>query len=169
MVLRELKDPLIVLLQDAEEAETNLDANPESQFARRTYIRSIFSALEGTVWLLKTACLAAVDATGKQLFTPAELALLREESYELRSNGEIKVSAKFLKLPDNIRFIYKFINKRFNSNIDTGSGGKKWEQFLISLEIRNRITHPKNTTAFIISDEETEICKGTSQWFCTLP
>ena len=164
MILRELRDPLVVLLHDADEAEAYLNANPESQFSRRIYVRSIFSTIEGSIWILKTACLAGTDAKGRQFFTPAELALLREESYELKSNGEVKVSIKFLKLPDNIRFVYKFINKRFKSDIDIGSGGKKWEEFLASLEIRNRITHPKDTSAFLISDEETEVCRRTSQW-----
>ena len=165
MILRELREPLIIILQDAAEAEVYLDDNLGSQFARRTYIRSIFAAIEGTLWLLKTACLAGKSSKGVRVFNPAEFALLKEESYDLKSNGEVKVSSKFLKLPDNIKFVFKYINKRVTVATDIGVGGKHWEEFLLALEVRNRITHPKNASAFTIKDEEIELCRRTSHWF----
>ena len=98
------------LLEDAAEAESNLDKNPTSQFARRTYIRTIFSCVEGTVWVLKDVCFKAKPTSGKRTMSVAEFSLLKEVSYELKNNGEIGTSAKFLRLPDNIRFTFKTIN-----------------------------------------------------------
>ena len=57
------------------------------------------------------------------------------------------------------------INRSFRSEIDLGVGKKQWSEFLESIEIRNRITHPKKATSFLISDNEIEACKNTSSWF----
>lgn len=165
MTIGQIKDSLMPMLEDAAEAESNLDKNPKSQFARRTYIRSIFSCLEGTVWILKDVCFKAKPTSGKRTMSVAEFSLLKEVSYELKNNGEIGTSAKFLRLPDNIRFTFKTINKLFKSEIDLGIGKKSWNEFLEALEVRNRITHPKQATSFIITDKEIEACKNTSSWF----
>jgi hypothetical protein len=165
MLLGEFRDPLMILLEDARQAEIHLDANPSSQFARRAYIRSVFATIEGSIWLIKTACLSAKNTKGQKMYTPSEFALLREESYELKSNGEVKISPKFLKLPDNIKFIFKYISKRSGYDINIGVGAKTWEGFLQALEIRHRITHPKNTAAFNITDDEIATCRATTSWF----
>lgn len=154
------------LLDDVAEAESYLDNHPpKSQFARRTYIRSIFSCIEGTIWLLKDVCFNAKPMKGVRTMSVAEYALLKEESYELKNNGEAAISAKFLRLPDNIKFTFRIINKLFRSEIDLKIGKKDWTDFLESLEIRHRITHPKKATSFEITDKEIERCKNTSSWF----
>lgn len=98
----------------------------------------------------------------------AEYALLSEESYELKSNGEPKVQTKFLRLPDNIRFIFSLINKLFQANIDLGIGKQEWEKFRKALEIRHRIIHPKESKAFEITDKEIKMCKEVCSWFNVL-
>lgn len=165
MTIGQIKDSLMALLEDAEEAEAYLDANPKSQFARRTYIRSIFSCIEGVIWILKDVCFNAKPLKGKRTISVAEYALLKDESYDLKNNGETATSSKFLRLSDNIKFTFKTINKLFRSEIELKIGKKEWTNFLESIEIRNRITHPKKTTSFTITDEEITICKKTSGWF----
>ena len=165
MTIGQIKDSLMALLEDAGEAEAYLDTNPKSQFAKRTYIRSIFSCIEGTIWILKDVCFNAKPMKGKRTMSVAEYALLKEESYELRNNGETSTSSKFLRLPDNIKFTFKTINKLFRSDIDLKIGKKEWTDFLESIEIRNRITHPKKATSFTITDKEITRCKNTSSWF----
>jgi hypothetical protein len=165
MTIGQIKDSLMPLLEDAADAESYLDNNPHSQFARRTYIRSIFSCIEGTIWILKDVCFNAKPIKGKRTMSVAEYALLKEESFELKNSGEPSTSAKFLRLPDNIKFTFKTINKLFRSEIDLKIDKKDWTDFLESLEIRHRITHPKKAISFVITDKEIERCKNTSSWF----
>ena len=165
MTIGQIKNSLLSILEDASEAELFLEANPESQFARRTYIRSIFSSIEGTIWILKDVCLNTKTIDGKRKISLAEYAILKEISFELKNNGEIKTSTKFLKLTDNIKFTFSLLNKLFNLEIDLDVGSKNWSYFLETIEIRNRITHPKKPTSFIIEDSEILKCKHTSNWF----
>jgi len=164
MKLKDIMNPLIVLLEDAHSAEQLLDEN-DTQFARRAYIRSVFAYIEGTVWILKQTCLKAKPISGNRRMSLAEYALLSEETYGLKSNGEPEVLTKFYRLPDNVKFIFGLINKLFQAGIDLGVGKKKWDSFLKALEIRHRITHPKESLSFEISVKEILMCKEVCSWF----
>lgn len=164
MKLKDIINPLYILLEDAHCAEQLLDDN-DTQFARRAYIRSVFAYIEGTVWILKQVCLKAKPISGIRRMSLAEHALLSEETYELKSNGEPKVLTKFYRVPDNVKFIFGLINKLFQAGIDLGVGEKKWESFLKALEIRHRITHPKESLSFEISAKEILMCKEVCSWF----
>ncbi|MCS4168521.1 hypothetical protein [Sphingobacterium sp. BIGb0116] len=165
MTIGQIKQSLGSLLEDAGDAETFLENNPESQFARRTYIRSIFSCIEGTISILKDVCLKAKPQEGKRYISIEEFVLLKEASYELGNNGKAKTTTKFLKLTDNIKFTFNILNRLFNSEIDLKLGKKEWSNLLESIEVRNRITHPKNSNSFTITDEEITKCKDTISWF----
>jgi hypothetical protein len=168
MKIGDIKNPIMAVLHDAHQAEIYLDENPDSQFARRTYIRSTFAAIEGCIWILKMVCLNSKPINGIRTMSVAEFALLKEESYELKNNGEVSTSPKFLKLADNVKFTFKAINKGFKAEIDLEVGGAKWNYFLQAITIRNRITHPKNTKEIDIGENEIELCKEVISWFNTL-
>ncbi|HYU52497.1 MAG TPA: hypothetical protein VEK37_06110, partial [Gemmatimonadaceae bacterium] len=85
MKLRDIIEPITKLLDDAHAAETHLEQN-DSQFARRAYVRSVFSSLEGIIWLLKQVCLTLQSASSSRI-DPAEFALLQDQSYDLKNNG----------------------------------------------------------------------------------
>jgi len=164
MKLKDIKEPLLVLLEDAGVAEEYLEHH-DSQFSRRAYIRSIFAYIEGTVWNLKQVCLNAKPAKGIRKMTPSEYTLLTEKTYELKNNGEPKAQSKFLRLPENIRFTFNLLNKLFKGNVSLGVGTENWDQFLQALDMRHRITHPKSSSEFQISNEEIEVCKSVFSWF----
>jgi len=64
-----------------------------------------------------------------------------------------------------LKFTFCLINKLFQASIDLGVGKKEWDSFLKALEIRHRVTHPKESKAFEISDREIQICKEVCSWF----
>ncbi|MGM7284521.1 hypothetical protein ABRY74_22000 [Pseudomonas guariconensis] len=163
MKLKDLTDTLMPMLDDAHWAEEAM-ARDDNQFTRRAYIRSIFAMIEGTTWVLKQTLLKAIEMKGKK-FRPGEYELLSDRSYELKENGDIKEQTKFLKLPDNIRFTYKALGKYTKTEFDLGVGTIAWDNFLEALKIRNRITHPKNTSEFSVSDSEIAICQQVTSWF----
>nr|CAS03029.1 putative integron gene cassette protein [uncultured bacterium] len=88
-----------------------------------------------------------------------------DKSYELKSNGQVKEQTKYLRLPENIRFTFAVLSKYFKIDFSLGIGTSNWDKFLAAQEIRNRITHPKTSAEFSISDEEIAICRDVSSWF----
>lgn len=167
MKLRDLLDPLMVLLNDAQSAETLLDAT-DGQFERRAYIRSTMATIEGTIWLLKQTCLKANDPRGPKRIPVSVFAMLSDETYDLKNNGEVRTTTKFLKLPDNLRFTINTCNSLFGCNLDLQVGQAPWDRFLNAVAIRNRIMHPKVVADFEISDQEISDCKDVVSWFNTL-
>jgi len=163
MKLRDIIEPITKLLDDAHAAETHLEQN-DSQFARRAYVRSVFSSLEGIIWLLKQVCLTLQSASSSRI-DPAEFALLQDQSYDLKNNGETSVQTKFLRTSDNLRFTFRVVNRLFGGHIDLGVGAEPWDAFLGALAIRHRITHPKKVDELTIADQELQVCRNVSSWF----
>ena len=91
------------LTQDSGSASEQLRAAPDSQIARRAYVRSTFGMVEGITNYLKTLALR-VGESNRDLFTAAETALLREESYAVNAKGEAYVQPRFIKIEDNLVF-----------------------------------------------------------------
>lgn len=164
MKLNDLRKPLLLLLDDAHAAEELLELS-DGQFQRRAYVRSTIAVIEGTIWLLKRTCLGASDPNKSRRLSIAEFAMLSDQTYELKRNGEVRTSTKFLKLADNLRFTIKTCNRLFGCNLDLQVGDAAWDRFLNTVEVRNRITHPKVVADFDIADREIEDCKQVVEWF----
>src|SRR5436190_3688269 len=75
----------------------------DSDYARRTYVRAVFSAVEGYITLIKGRTLLP-HAPGKDTLTTADFAVLREEGYSLDSNGKSRTQSRFYPLDDTIKF-----------------------------------------------------------------
>jgi hypothetical protein len=163
MKLKQIIIPMVKLLEDAATAEAMLDQS-DTQFSRRAYVRSIFSSTEGIIWLIKQVCLKAPVVGGVRRMEAGEYALLQDQGYDLKNNGEIAVQMKFLRLPDNFRFTVRVFNRLFRATIDLEVGKQPWSEFLQALKIRHRITHPKDVDSLEISDSEVEICRRVSSW-----
>jgi len=102
-------------------------------------------------------------------FTDAELALIREEQYELNNKGDVRIRQKFLKLADNLRFSFKLFAKATNSSYELDVGGIGWDSFLKAIAVRNRISYPKYERDIVISDEDLDFVQKAAQWYrdCT--
>ncbi len=165
MKLRNIKDRLMPMIEDAHWAEEALDKE-DNQFTRRAYIRSFFGMIEGSIWVLKqTVLLAPVQEGRIKRISAAEYALLSDKTYDLKSNGQPKEQTKYLKLPDNFKFTFGVLEKYFKADFDLGIGTIAWDNFLKAQAIRNRITHPKTSEEFEVTDSEIAICKEACSWF----
>jgi hypothetical protein len=156
--------PVRKLLEDATAAEDYLEQK-DSQFARRAYVRSVFAYIEGTVWLIKQVCLRVAIEGNLSELSLAEQALLSDTAYDLKSNGEPYEQQKFLRLPDNLRFAVRVVNRLCHSSIDLEVGSIRWERFLKVLDTRHRITHPRDATGIDVGDEEINLAIEVCGWF----
>ena len=163
MSIEELTKPLFAISDDLERSEKELLANDNS-YSRRNYIRALFAAIELSVFVLKqTFLVAASSCPGKLTF--AELALLREETFDLENTGKVRTQKKFLKIADNLRFTIRCVEKGFGLSLNFNPGDRNWDDFKKTMEIRNRITHPKGHKDFDVSRQEAELAVRVGHWF----
>ncbi|WP_146097998.1 hypothetical protein [Xanthomonas arboricola] len=156
------------ILDDAHWAEELLDCG-DTQFTRRAYVRNVFAMIEGCIWALKETVLLAHTVDGrKKLFARGEYELLSDTSFDLKVNGEIKEQTKYLRLPENVRFTFRILKKYFGGTYNIASDSKSWQAFLAAQNVRNRITHPKTSEEFEVSDAELEQCQLACSWFNNL-
>ena len=168
MRVGDISDSLMPMLEDGKWAEDSLEKD-DNQFTRRAYVRSMFSIIEGSIWVLKQTILHATAPKGHIIkMSVAEYSLLSDRSYDLKNNGAIQEKVKHLKLPDNLVFTFGLLTKYFGAKFDLGIGTVKWENFIKAQAIRDRITHPKAPAEFKVSDAEIAICQATSTWFNSL-
>ena len=165
MKMSEITEPLVALIDDTIEAQ-NLASSRDDGFSRRTYVRCLFTYIEGTVWLTKMACLRATCDPCRRISQPELDALLQDQAHEVDNRGEIVQKKKFIPVASNLRFACKTFNSLFDGDIELHLGEKQWNNFLTAIEIRNRITHPKSIADLKISDEEFELCRNSvCVWF----
>jgi hypothetical protein len=139
-------------------------AHEDTPLARRTYVRTVFSYIEAWMFATKQMCLSA-HRFRHVAYPPADLAILREESYSLARDGEAIVQTKYLKLDKHFRFVFRVFARSVNSNYQLNVQDPGWGAFLQSITLRNRLTHPRSVTDLEVSDEDFETMDRARGWF----
>ncbi|HSH38217.1 MAG TPA: hypothetical protein VK993_05475 [Chthoniobacterales bacterium] len=159
----DLLKSLTGLLDDAKEAEQALIKRYDSQFARRTYVRAGFAAVEGLVWLVKQAC--HVGATNMRMeLSRADIALLLDETHELDSSGSARSKPKFLRLPENTRYAFKLAESVFGGPLRIDVQRPEWKAYCTVIRVRNRITHPRSPEELNVLDAEIDSTVEGLSW-----
>ena len=155
---------MIQLLSSDVKVASELSSHNDSQFARRAYIRCVFSMIEGNIFQMKAVILKAFEG-GHLTITLAEQALLREESYDLANNGACKIQQKFIRLQQNIKFTLALFARMYGETFEPDTSIHGWDSFNTAVKIRNRITHPRSPEEFNILDNEIPIIEEARAWF----
>lgn len=139
--------------------------------AWRSYIRAVSAYLEGVITAAKFRCIAKNDLRireGKSsLFTDAELVFLRETpqpSYRLDSKGVADVTTRPLavRFRDNIRFAVAMFARADGFTVDFG--GKGWAAVAKFIDIRDRVTHPRDNKDLAVDDSLGPLCLEIMNW-----
>jgi hypothetical protein len=136
---------------------------PDNPFRRRAFVRATFAFVEGTVHVMKRIALAMGEA-GEIEFSNAELAVLREEHYELGS-GKAQTRKMKVRTLDNVRFAVDSFARAHKLNAYLKVDGPGWQTVQAGLRIRHRLLHPKSSKDLEVSDEEVEIVNAAGKWF----
>ncbi len=181
--MRTTSDDLYQLIKSVTEDfeyVSKLSYSEDNQYTRRFVYRSFFSMVDSTIFLLKQKALYYYELQYKKNndysaycavkgvhfdLSDEELALLRDEQYELTDQGNARVGEVKLNLKKNLQFSFKMSAKSVFSNFQLDKGGQGWELFFEANKIRNRITHPKSKGDLIISDEDFEKLKKALDWY----
>lgn len=97
-------------------------------------------------------------------FSEAELALLRDEHYEL-DHGKVRKRDARLRFVDNLRFSFEMHARCTFSNFELDVKGQGFQSFLKFVKIRDRITHPKYEKDLDISDEDFQYFVKAIRWY----
>lgn len=167
-ILNELSLMLGELSADVAFCESGM--HDSRQQWRRLYVRSVFASIEGFAFFLKQHTLnrRMIDCydsfkTGKPDLPLRDLALLFEESYTLKDNGEPQTTnAKLRTLPNLLFALSSFaqsVGSKWQMRKDTG-----FEALTTAIRIRDRLTHPKTLDALTVTDKELDAVKQAFDW-----
>ena len=152
-----------VLASDVKAAE-KLSERGDTQFARRAYVRAAFALVEGNINLMAEVIL---DASKREevILTARELEILSQERYTSNQDGLLVVHVKFVPIRDRIAPVLEMFSRLFGKYFRLDKSTVGWCDFITAIELRNRITHPKNVESFLIIDSELNAVERAREWF----
>ncbi|MBN2390226.1 MAG: hypothetical protein JXR84_05870 [Anaerolineae bacterium] len=145
----------------------DFDSHERDQHLRRTLVRTLFAMIEGTTFAYKQHILADYEASRGQL-SHAEYAVLTEEAYQLTNSGTIRTSPNYPNIKANIKFAFPLYARtlgadfKFTPSLDKDPG---WQSLCQSIEIRNRLMHPKSLEELEVSDADLKHAYRAADWF----
>jgi hypothetical protein len=150
---------------DIHQCAIKLEEDKTDQFWRRMALKNLISTIEGFIYTSKKLALQ-FSYFSKVNLSQAEIALLNETNFRLKDNGDVKIDDSKLRTKANLLFALKMCSKavvappiEFDKTKDT------WLALLQSIEIRHRITHPKNKHSLFITDEEFKLIELAADWY----
>lgn len=133
----------------------------DNQSNRRDFVRATFAAIEGWLWDFRQNAQSVLGDVRN--FTLAEQAAFAETSHAISSNGKLIEQPRYYSMTTMFRFIIRLAEEEFgNPLVDFGSN--EWQAFNEAIEVRNRITHPKDVNDFNLSENDIETVHVSMFW-----
>ncbi len=130
---------------------------------RREFIRSVSAAIEGLHWQLKDDLL---KRSWYRLSVHEQAAML-EESFSINDRGIVSVQPRFLPLSIAVRLVVQVI-KRLRPTHELDFNNVGWSNLKSTIEVRNRIVHPKSMADLDVSEKEVEEAMNSFNWMLAL-
>jgi len=150
-------------LDDVQEARRRLEAGGQ-QFDRRAYIRAFFASVEGLMFAFNRTAIAA-HAGGFLELEPAEVAVLREETYDLSDNGTPAVRKKYASFLPRFRFTVSIFARGLGIDYRVPVDGPGWQAFRQAVDLRDRVTHPRSLEGGQLSDADLQLVHQAHDWY----
>lgn len=141
------------LVGDFIKSVKGFEDNPESQFWRRMVIHTLFASAEIATFHIKQVTLFFHIAKMTEL-SAAEIAMLKEETYKLKSNGEAITGKAKLATLDNLKFAFRLFHKVTGTGRSFDTDGNGFRTYQKALMMRDKITHPKTHKDISIKDDQ---------------
>lgn len=157
---------LATLLLDVSLAlEMQSERLADRQANRRALIRTLFAAIEGFAWAFREHVRSAAQTVG--VLTPEQEMALSEVSYHVSEQGKVSTQPRFLSMPAAIRLtsnIAMTLDPQIGIRFDTSD----WDGFRRAMEIRNRLTHPKEKADLVIDAADVSASLAAFHWLLEL-
>lgn len=162
-----VNEPLLEpLFRDMVGCEELLERS-DTQFARRTYIRSAFAFIEGHLYWLKRIAREAVLQKGwrDNNVEIAKLTLLDDQTFKPNTQGKVEQTGQnAIPFKNNCAFIIRTIYESWDLDPSATFSDEGWMDMQDALKVRHRITHPKRSEDMEISEEELFITSESIRW-----
>jgi hypothetical protein len=133
----------------------------DNQTSRCDFIRTLFAAIEGSVWQFREHVRSIAADLDK---LPPILAMaFAETSYSVTEAGKLIEQQRFIPLQTMIRFATN-IAKELTPELEIDFSGSGWADLKQTIAIRNRITHPKGISDLTVSSEDTKTAWSGLIW-----
>jgi hypothetical protein len=154
---------LYVLSDDLKKCEGRLHGE-DCQFWRRMYVRTWFSYVDATSFWLRETTLAAMVENLEGLAKIGTLGLLAPVRMRISDNGMTTVGEQKERFAPYVAFSMRCAAEQFGVE-EVEFGDRGWKAFLDAVKVRDRITHPKDTSDVDITDIELQGIGTAVQWF----
>ena len=133
----------------------------DNQTSRRDFIRTLFAAVEGSVWLFREHVRSIADDLDE--LSPMLAMAINENSYSVGENGKLIEQQRHIPMLSMIRLVTN-LAKKLSSDLDADFSGDGWIDLKRTIAIRNRITHPKSITDLNITSDDTKTAWSGLIW-----
>ena len=162
--LKQMVDLAQVMRSDVNAAADAWQSEPESQFIKRTYVRTFCAYCEGTLFGLRQSILLFHDL-GVRNLDAEEFLVLREAAFEVGSNGKLVRREKWIPMKGSLQFTVTMFTKAFGLPYELDTGGSGCQAYQRTLVVRDKLIHPKLPEEFLVSDQAAEDVCVASDWF----
>ena len=160
LLATELREFLDVTNKEIADFNALSDKLDDNQFTRRMRVRVVFSSIEAHISHMKASSLA-FSLSDENTFTTKEQLALRDQ----RQTSTGKIVENRLPLKENIKIAFKAFSKATRSGYTIDYGSTDAQRFFQAAEVRNRITHPKSASDWLLSEEDIELINEAWTWF----
>lgn len=158
--LNRMVEAVLVLTEDVRSA-AHLSEHRDTPFSRRAYVRAVLAQVEGTLNLLGNFVLEAQAAAVVHL-SAEDVELLAGE--KTITNAE-KSRIVFLPIFERVAPVFDLYSRVYGKPFRVDKSGQGWIKLQRSIDLRNRITHPKTAASFYVSDAELDDLEAARKWF----
>lgn len=138
----------------------------KSNESNRTYVRAFFSMVEGITYRTRQILLCRLKDKKIEL-TPEQIIALSEITVDLKDNGNINTRSKFYDFRSMNLFTYRTYSGLYNKHKIYKSfvSDHRFNDFIKSIKMRNRITHPKTVEDVYINGQDIQTVMSAGDWF----
>jgi len=161
-----IKEPLLrPTHQDVVECERLLEEN-ETQFARRTFCRASFAFIETVVHWLKTLARNTVIAKGMEAnsLNVSLISALLDQTARVERTGRIRLEPNMIPFLNHVALVFRTMAEVTGLGAEAFFSNTEWEHLRKALQVRHRITHPKNPEDLTVTDSDMDNIRGGLTW-----
>jgi hypothetical protein len=140
-------------------AEERLD-----QFWARALVRSFFAYAEGLIYEMAVIVQAAHDV-GLAPLSSAEAGALPESTWELDGNGTPRSRNRFVPFERRARFVFGLFGRVYGVSSALPVGEHGWQCLVEAVQIRHRLTHPKDPSALDLTVADLNVLIKAVTWY----
>jgi hypothetical protein len=147
-----------ILKEDMRKATDELKGDFDSQYRRRTAVRTLSALVEGLIYSLNQLSHSSADFNGVLVSPEDEVFFLKEKRADSKGNERFLPFADYLKHTVNLYIKYS------NAACVVSFSDDGFVALLDTFAVRDRITHPKTYENISIGTDETRRAGEAIQW-----